>query len=129
MSYNLVIKGDRDMSNFAKFSATTEARAELHDVIGLTGAEVSINNLPAGAGVPFFHKHKKNEEIYVIISGKGSAIIDDETIELNQGDVVRVSPAAVRKFSAAEDTGISFACIQVRENSLEEYTDGDAEMA
>ena len=32
-------------------------------MLGLTGAEISINNLPAGAGVPFVHSHKKNEEI------------------------------------------------------------------
>ncbi len=116
------------MSNFAKFNATQDPRAELHDQIGLTGAEVSINNLPAGAGVPFVHSHKQNEEIYIIISGKGSAVIDGETIELSQGDVVRVSPAAKRQFSAAADSAISFACIQVKENSLEGYTADDCIM-
>jgi hypothetical protein len=31
-----------------------------------------------------------------------------------------------RQFSAAADSGVSYACIQVRENSLEEYTAADA---
>ena len=114
------------MANYGKFSATKDARTELHDIIGLTGAEVSINNLPAGAGVPFIHHHKKNEEIYVILSGRGKTVIDGETVELEAGDIVRVSPAAKRQFSAAADEGISFVCIQVRENSLEEYTGDDA---
>lgn len=58
------------MSNFNKVSVATEARTELHDKLSLTGAEISINNLPAGASVPFVHWHKNNEEIYVVLDGK-----------------------------------------------------------
>ena len=114
------------MSNYSKWNAKQDPRTELHDVLGLTGAEVSINNLPAGAGVPFVHSHKKNEEIYIILSGKGTAVLDGETVELEAGDVVKVAPATKRQFSAAADSPISYACIQVRENSLEEYTGTDA---
>ena len=39
------------MANFAKTHIGNESRVELHEVLGLTGAEVSVNNLPAGAGV------------------------------------------------------------------------------
>jgi mannose-6-phosphate isomerase-like protein (cupin superfamily) len=114
------------MANFNKISVAKDARTELHDKLGLTGAEISVNNLPTGAGVPFVHYHKKNEEIYFVISGKGQAIIDGETVELAAGDWLRVAPKARRQFSAAADEGISFICIQVRENSLEEYTADDA---
>ena len=55
------------MSNYSKWNAKQDPRTELHDVLGLTGAEISINNLPAGVGVPFVHSHKKNEEIYIIL--------------------------------------------------------------
>ena len=116
------------MANFNKISVAKDARTELHDKLGLTGAEISINNLPAGAGVPFVHYHKKNEEVYFVISGKGQAIIDGETVELAAGDWLRVAPKARRQFSSAADEGISFICIQVRENSLEEYTADDAEV-
>ena len=67
------------MANFNKVSVRPEARTELHDLLGLTGAEVSVNHLPAGAGVPFVHSHRKNEEIYAILSGSGKAVIDGET--------------------------------------------------
>ena len=40
----------------------------------MTGAEVSISNLPAGAGVPFVHSHKQNEEIYAVLSGRGTMV-------------------------------------------------------
>lgn len=114
------------MANFSKVSVAQEARTELHDKLSLTGAEVSINNLPAGASVPFIHSHKSNEEIYVVLAGKGKAVIDGEDVELAADDWIRISPAGKRRFFAAEDSAISFACIQVKENSLEGYTMDDA---
>ena len=51
------------MKNYDKTTIGNEGRVELHEALGLTGAEVSINQLPAGAGVPFVHSHKQNEEI------------------------------------------------------------------
>lgn len=114
------------MSNYSKVSVAREARTELHNKLSLTGAEISINNLPAGAGVPFIHSHKNNEEIYVILSGKGKAVVDGETIELAAGDWIRIAPAGQRQFFAADDEAICFACIQVKQNSLEGYTKEDA---
>ena len=116
------------MSNFSKISVPNEARVELHDQLGLTGAEVSINNLPAGASVPFVHSHKNNEEIYVVLSGKGKAVVDGEEISLASGDWIRISPAGKRQFFAGDNSAISFACIQVKSGSLEGYTRDDAVM-
>lgn len=103
-----------------------DVRVELHDRLSLTGAEISINNLAAGAGVPFVHSHKNNEEIYAVLTGKGRAVIDGETVELAAGDWVRIAPEAKRQFSAAADSAISFICIQVKKDSLEDYTKDDA---
>lgn len=75
-----------------------ENRAELHEKLSLTGAEVSINRLPAGASVPFVHSHKSNEEIYGILSDKGKSVIDGEEIELATGDWLKISPEAKRQF-------------------------------
>lgn len=110
------------MSNFSKISVPNEARVELHDQIGLTGAEISINNLPAGECVPFIHSHKQNEEIYAILSGRGKAIVDGEEIDLKTGDWVRISPNGKRQFFSASDSAICYACIQVKAGSLEGYT-------
>lgn len=114
------------MVNYSKVSVAQDARTELHDKLLLTGAEISINNLPAGAGVPFIHSHKNNEEIYVILSGKGKAVVDGETIEFKAGDWIRIAPKGQRQFFAANDEAVSFACIQVKANSLENYTKEDA---
>ena len=114
------------MANYAKTTIGNEGRVELHETLSLTGAEISINKLPAGANVPFVHAHKMNEEVYGILSGKGKVIIDGEEVPLTAGDWVRISPAAKRQFFAAADEGISFVCIQTKENSLEGFTADDA---
>ncbi len=114
------------MVNYTKTNVSNEGRVELHDALKLTGAEISINRLPAGAGVPFIHAHKNNEEIYGVLEGAGKAVIDGETIELAAGDWLKVAPAAKRQFSAAANTGITYVCIQVKENSLEGFTANDA---
>lgn len=114
------------MSNYTKTNVGSESRTELHEALSLTGAEVSINSLPAGAGVPFVHSHKNNEEIYGIITGKGTAIIDGDTVEITAGDWLKISPAAKRQFFAANDSSITYICIQVKENSLDGFTVDDA---
>lgn len=114
------------MANYAKTNIGNEGRVELHEKLSLTGAEISINQLPAGASVPFVHSHKNNEEIYGILSGKGKAVIDNETIELTAGDWLRISPAAKRQFFASQESDITYVCIQVKENFLGGFTADDA---
>ena len=114
------------MANYAIKEIKNEGRVELHDTLSLTGAEISINNLPAGESVPFVHSHKNNEEIYGILSGSGKVIIDDDEISLKAGDWLRISPAAKRQFFASNNEGISYICIQTKENSLDAFTANDA---
>lgn len=72
--------------------------------------------------------NKQNEEIYGILSGRGKAVIDGEEASLATGDWLKISPAAKRQFFAASDSGITYVCIQVKENSLENFTAADAVM-
>ena len=114
------------MANYTKTTIGKENRIELHEKLSLTGAEISLNKLPAGANVPFVHSHKENEEIYGILSGNGKAIIDGEEISLSTGDWLKIAPATKRQFFASDISGITYICIQVKENSLEHFTAEDA---
>ena len=60
------------------------------------------------------------------IRDRGRAIIDGENVSLAAGDWLRVAPAAKRQFSAAEDSGVTYVCIQVKEGSLGGFTAEDA---
>lgn len=114
------------MAGYAKINVGNEGRVELHNKLALTGAEVSLNRLPACAGVPFVHSHRNNEEIYGVLEGAGRAVIDGEEVALTAGDWLRIAPASRRQFFAADDTGVVYVCIQVRENSLGGFTAEDA---
>ena len=109
------------MTNYTKTTIGKENRIELHEKLSLTGAEISLNELPAGANVPFVHSHKENEEIYGILSGNGKAIIDGEEISLSTGDWLKIAPAAKRQFFAFDISGITYICIQVIENPIKQY--------
>ena len=89
------------------------ARTEFHQTLGLTGAEVSFNSLPAGVSVPFVHSHKENEEIYIITEGKGTLTIDGEVVKIKKGNVIKISPSGKRQFAAADDEGISYVGINL----------------
>jgi mannose-6-phosphate isomerase-like protein (cupin superfamily) len=49
------------------------------------------------------HRHREQEEAYVVVAGSGQILIDDEVRELRQWDVVRLAPEAVRAFAAGPD--------------------------
>ena len=49
------------------------------------------------------HRHKVQEEAYVVISGSGRMKLDDDIADLKQWDVIRVAPEVVRAFEAGPD--------------------------
>ena len=111
------------MSNYQYFHVDMNAaRTELHNALALTGAEVSLNNLPAGVSIPFVHAHTHNEELYIVLSGKGLFFIDGEEFEVKEGDCLRVDPKAQRCLKAADDSALRYLCMQTRANSLEGFT-------
>lgn len=103
----------------------TASRTELHELLSLTGTEVSINNLPAGVSIPFVHAHTNNEELYIVLLGKGSFFVDGEEFLISEGDCLRVDPKGERCLKAADDSALRYLCIQSRAGSLQGYTMSD----
>jgi mannose-6-phosphate isomerase-like protein (cupin superfamily) len=60
--------------------------------------------------MPWGHRHREQEEAYVVVSGSGRAKLDHEFVELEAWDVLRVSPALVRGFEAGPH-GLDVICI------------------
>jgi mannose-6-phosphate isomerase-like protein (cupin superfamily) len=100
-------------------------RVTLNAELALTGSEISVNELPAGAGVPFVHAHKRNEEVYIVLKGKGVFYIDGEEFAIEEGDVVRVDPPAARSIAAGAASPIRYICIQTDAKSLVQHTQND----
>jgi len=125
--------------DIGKFSDTAEYSMENTDIglkipskiflkkaLNLTGAEISINKMPSDTAFLGNHKHKENEEIIIVISGTGSALVNENEIPLKEGSVLRISACSKRAVKSIEE--LTYICIQTKENSLANYTLTDAEM-
>lgn len=108
-------------------NTSKEARKELHDALGLTGCEVSVNAMPPQAETPFIHYHDQNEEVYVILEGAGHVWLDGDVTAIASGDCFRVAPATHRCLKAGAE-GLRYICIQAREGSLAQFTMGDGKL-
>jgi mannose-6-phosphate isomerase-like protein (cupin superfamily) len=49
------------------------------------------------------HRHREQEEAYVVVAGSGRMKLDDEIVELRQWDVIRVAPEVVRAFEGGPE--------------------------
>jgi quercetin dioxygenase-like cupin family protein len=78
---------------------TMEARFATGD-LDAERTGVSHHRLKPGKRQPFGHKHDQAEEIYVVLGGSGRMKLDDEVIELEPLDAIRVAPNVVRAFEA-----------------------------
>ncbi|MFX0138172.1 MAG: cupin domain-containing protein [Candidatus Hodarchaeota archaeon] len=105
---------------------TTRGKLFLKNELKLSGMEVSINKLSPGMKIPFYHKHKENEELYIFIKGKGQFQIDGEIIKVQEGTVIRVSPDGVRAWRNNSSEDLYFIVIQVKPSSFlgENISDG-----
>ncbi|HVY97718.1 MAG TPA: cupin domain-containing protein [Solirubrobacterales bacterium] len=81
---------------------------------------VSHIRLKPGKRSPFGHKHEKAEEVYVVIAGSGRMKLDDEIIELEALDAIRVAPEVTRAFEAG-DAGLDVLAVGA-------HHDGDGEV-
>lgn len=92
---------------------------ELDDVFGgrVEGVEARFARSQMGSrdlGVSHFryepgsrsgtgHRHREQEEAYVVVSGSGRVLLDGAPLDLRQWDVLRVAPDVVRAFEAGPE--------------------------
>ena len=95
------------------------------DCAGTTGCEISFSTLNPGEAAPFFHSHKQNEEVYLILQGSGDFQVDDTAFPIAEGSIVRVATHCNRSLRCTSAEGMLYLCIQVKEGSLEQCTLND----
>ena len=101
-----------------------KGRVMAGEALGLTGSELSFNYTPKGGFTPFVHTHKRNEEVYIVLSGEGQFMADGEEFPIQEGSVIRVTPAAERAIKAG-NTDLCYICIQAEAGSLKQATNDD----
>lgn len=113
-----------ELGSLQGISNFENGKAFLKDILELTSCEISVSVLPEGVKLPFNHKHKQNEEVYIFIKGEGFMTLDGEVIEVKEGTCVKVLPDCVRTMEAKTD--LQYICMQAKAGSLEQCGLGDA---
>jgi len=83
-------------------SEIQEARFPRSD-LGAEQTGLNLLTIKSSQREAFAHRHQDAEEVYVVISGSGQVKLDDELVELEPLDAVRVSPGVARSFEAGPD--------------------------
>jgi mannose-6-phosphate isomerase-like protein (cupin superfamily) len=97
-------------------SAPRFGYGELQEVRFATGdldaqeTGLSHHRVKPGKRQGFAHKHENAEEIYVVLAGSGRVKLDDEIVEIEALDAIRVSPGVTRQFEARPDGIVLIAC-------------------
>jgi uncharacterized cupin superfamily protein len=90
--------------------------------LGMENSGVSYIRIAPGFRIPFAHKHKRQEEVYILVNGNARIKIEDEVRDMKQWDAVRVHRDTVRGFEAGDD-GAEFIVLGAPNTGP-----GDAEM-
>ena len=53
-----------------------------------------------GVRMPFGHRHREQEEVYVVVGGSGRVKLDNEIVEVDTWDAIRVDASVMRAFEA-----------------------------
>jgi mannose-6-phosphate isomerase-like protein (cupin superfamily) len=87
---------------------------------------LSYQRIEPGKRQPWGHRHKEQEEIYVVVAGSGTAKLGDEEVQVGELDAIRVPPELARNFEAGPD-GLSLLAFGAP-RPPDQQPGGDAEM-
>ncbi len=119
---NFTIKNFQDVENAAADRAPDFVARFARKHIDSEHLGVSYFHYPVGYKAPFGHRHREQEEAYVVVEGSGRMRLDDEVTELRQWDVIRVAPGVVRGFEGGPE-GLTLIAI-----GSDRPEEGDGEM-
>ena len=109
--YNKLNLKDEVEDQAPNFGLAPDLEARMARVpLELEAFGVSYQRVAPNFRIPFAHKHKQQEEVYVLVSGSARVKIEDEIREMKQWDAVRVHRDTVRGFEAG-DGGAEFIAI------------------
>jgi mannose-6-phosphate isomerase-like protein (cupin superfamily) len=87
-----------------KFGLAGKIEARMARVpLELEQSGVSYQRIAPNYRVPFGHTHKTQEEIYIVLSGSLHAKVEDEIVELNPFDALRVHKDTPRGFEGGPE--------------------------
>jgi mannose-6-phosphate isomerase-like protein (cupin superfamily) len=73
------------------------------ETLELSNQGMTLFTLAPNFRIPFGHRHKEQEEVYVVVAGSARIKVDEEIVELGSWDAVRIAPATARGLEAGPD--------------------------
>lgn len=113
---------DQHLFEHPKLAKKFVGKKFLREELDLTAMEVSINKLSFGDSMPFTHKHRENEELYLFLKGKGEFCVDGEWFDVQEGSAVRVSPEGARTWRSSKTDELIFIVIQAKAGTMQGST-------
>ena len=112
----------REVENAAeKFGMPPELEARFaRSALGLQKGGLTLFKAGPDFQVPWGHRHRDQEEVYLVIRGSARVQFEDEVVEVGEWDAVRIPADAARSFQAGPD-GVELLAFGAGEQ-------GDAEM-
>ena len=71
--------------------------------LGMENAGTSYLRLAPNFRIPFGHRHKQQEEVYVVVGGGGRIALESEVRELVRWDAIRVHKDTMRGLEAGPE--------------------------
>jgi len=84
------------------FQENQEARFAYKDLEADT-VGCALHRVKPGKRQGFAHKHDQAEEVYAVIAGSGRVKLDDDIVELEPLDAIRVAPEVIRQFEGGPE--------------------------
>ena len=85
------------------FGLSPDLEARFARDLGLENSAISYQRIAPGYRMPFGHKHKEQEELYVILSGGGRLKLDDEIVDVRRLDAIRIPKETTRNLEAGPE--------------------------
>jgi mannose-6-phosphate isomerase-like protein (cupin superfamily) len=117
------VRNLKDVEDSApKFGMSPDVEARFaNDDLDLESSGASYLRLDSGVRMPFGHRHRDQEELYVVVDGGGRVKLDDDVVDLRRWDAVRIPPEVMRCLEGGPD-GIAlvlFGAPQVGRDDVE----------
>jgi len=99
------IKNIKELDDSAvQFGLSPQVEARFgRKALGAESGGFSYQRLVPDFRQPFGHRHREQEEIYIIVSGSGRVKIEEEIVDVKQWDAIRVAPQTKRGFESGPD--------------------------
>jgi len=76
------------------------------DQLKMENAALSYLRIAPNFRMPFGHRHQVQEEVYVLVSGSARLKLDDEIVELEPWDAVRMPKETVRNLEGGPEGAV-----------------------